>query len=150
MMREENLAIHHLPWHERLTTVMEMMREMSLQTDPQQMVQQYGARMRRFRHVDRSISLSRRDLKSPQVRITRYSGWNSEVNPWKQQEKLPILEGGILSELIYGDEPRVINDFEVAPDDPAVEFLAGHGSLVAIPLRGAQHGRASSPRAGRL
>ena len=133
-MREENLAIHNLPWEERLIAVMDMMREMSLQTDPQQMVQQYGARMRRFRHVDRSISLSRRELKSPQVRVTRYSGWNSEVNPWKQPEKLPILKGGILSELIYADEPRVINDFEVAPDDPAAEFLAGHGSLVAIPL----------------
>ncbi len=134
MMREENLPIHHLPWQERLTAVMEMMREMSSQTDPQQMVQQYGARMRRFRHVDRSISLSRRDLVAPQVRITRYSGWNSEVNPWKQPEQLPLLEGGILSELIYGDEPRVIDNFEVAANDPAAEFLAGHGSLVAIPL----------------
>ena len=134
MMREENLGIHSLPWNERLTAVMEMMREMSSQTDPQQMVQQYGARMRRFRHVDRSISLSRRELKFPQVRVTRYSGWNSEVNPWKQPEKLPILSGGVLSELIYADEPRVINDFSVPPDDPAAEFLSGHGSLVAIPL----------------
>jgi sigma-B regulation protein RsbU (phosphoserine phosphatase) len=133
-MREENLVINGLPWQERLTAVMEMMREMSLQTDPQQMVSQYGARMRRFRHVDRSISLSRRDLSSPQVRVTRYSGWNSEVNPWKQPERLPIIEGGILSDLIYSDEPRVINDFEVAADDPAAEFLAGHASLVAIPL----------------
>jgi sigma-B regulation protein RsbU (phosphoserine phosphatase) len=134
IVREENLPIHHLPWQERLTAVMEMMREMSSQTDPQQMVQQYGARMRRFRHVDRSISLSRRDLTAPQVRITRYSGWNSEVNPWKQPEKLPILEGGILSELIYADEPRVIDNFEVPPGDPAEEFMAGHRSLVAIPL----------------
>ena len=43
MMREENLGIHSLPWNERLTAIMEMMREMSSQTDPQQMVQQYGA-----------------------------------------------------------------------------------------------------------
>src|SRR5580698_5384812 len=134
MMREENLGIHSLPWEERLTAVMEMMREMSSQTDPQQMVQQYGARMRRFRHVDRSISLSRRGLQFPEVRVTRYSGWNSEVNPWKQPDKLPLISGGILSELIYGDEPRVINDFSVPPDDPAADFLAGHGSLVAIPL----------------
>ena len=133
MMREENLGIHSLPWEERLTAVMEMMREMSSQTDPQQMVQQYGARMRRFRHVDRSISLSRRGLKFPEVRVTRYSGWNSEVNPWKQPDKLPLISGGVLSELIYADEPRVINDFSVPPDDPAADFLAGHGSLVAIP-----------------
>jgi sigma-B regulation protein RsbU (phosphoserine phosphatase) len=134
MMREENLGIHSLPWEERLTAVMEMMREMSSQTDPQQMVQQYGARMRRFRHVDRSISLSRRGLQSTQVRVTRYSGWNSEVNPWKQPDKLPLISGGVLSDLIYADEPRVINDFSVPPDDPAADFLAGHGSLVAIPL----------------
>ena len=133
-MLEQNLGIHSLPWQERLTAVMEMMREMSLQTDPQEMVKQYGARMRRFRHVDRSISLSRRNLTSPQVRVTRYTGWDSEINPWKQTEMLPILNGGILSELIYSDQPRVINDFEVAPDDPASEFLAGHASLVAIPL----------------
>lgn len=133
-MREENLAIHSLPWQERLTAVMEMMREMSSQTDPQQMVQQYGARMRRFRHVDRSISLSRRDLAAPRVRVTRFSGWTSEVDPWKQPEQLPILDGGILSELIYGNEPRVINDFEAAAGDPAFEFLSGQGSLVAIPL----------------
>ena len=44
------------------------------------------------------------------------------------------FDGGILSELIYADEPRIINDFHVAPDDPAAELLAGHGSLVAIPL----------------
>ena len=134
LMREENLPIHHLPWQERLTAVMEMMREMSSQTDPQQMVQQYGARMRRFRHVDRSISLSRRELAAPRVRITRYSGWNSEVNPWKQPDKLPVIEGGILSELIYSDEPQVIDNFEADPHDPAIEFLAGHRSLVAIPL----------------
>jgi sigma-B regulation protein RsbU (phosphoserine phosphatase) len=66
--------------------------------------------------------------------VTRYSGWSGDVNPWKQPERLPILEGGILSELIYSNEPRVINDFEVAPDDPAANFLAGHASLVAIPL----------------
>lgn len=133
-MQVEKLATPNLPWRERLDAVMEMMREMSLQNDPQKMVQQYAARMRRFRLVDRSISLSRRDLRYPQFRITRNSSWNSDVNPWKEPQKLPIFEGGILSELIYGDEPRIINNFEVAPDDPAAEMLLGHGSLVAIPL----------------
>ena len=70
-MRVENLAAPDLNWEERLSAVMEMMREMSKQTDPQLMVQQYAARMKRFRRIDRSISLSRRDLPAPQVRITR-------------------------------------------------------------------------------
>ena len=133
-VREENLGIHGLPWQERLNAVMEMMRQISSQTDPQQMVQQYGARMRRFRPSTGRFRSAGGDLVSPRVRVTRFSGWNSEINPWKQPEQLPTLEGGILSELIYADEPRVINDFEVAPDDPAFSFLEGHGSLVAIPL----------------
>jgi sigma-B regulation protein RsbU (phosphoserine phosphatase) len=133
-MRVQNLATPDLNWEERLTAVMEMMREMSKQTDPQLMVQQYAARMKRFRRIDRSISLSRRDLPSPQVKITRSTAWEDSVNPWKEPEKLPILNGGILSELIYGDEPRIIEDFCVSPDDPAAPFLEGFSSLVAIPL----------------
>jgi len=133
-MRVENLATPNLPWRERLDAVMEMMREMSLQTDPQQMVQQYGARMRKFRLVDRTISLSRRDLEYPTFRITRCSSWTGEVNPWKEAGKLPMFKGGILGELIYGNEPRVMNEFDPSPDDPAIDYLAGHGSLVAVPL----------------
>jgi phosphoserine phosphatase RsbU/P len=133
-MRVQNLATPDLNWEERLTAVMEMMREMSKQTDPQLMVQQYAARMKRFRRIDRSISLSRRDLPSPQVKITRSTAWEDSVNPWNEPEKLPILNGGILSELIYGDEPRIIEDFCVSPDDPAAPFLEGFSSLVAIPL----------------
>jgi sigma-B regulation protein RsbU (phosphoserine phosphatase) len=121
-------------WQERLSDVMDTMREMSLQTDPQQMVQQYSARMRRFRQVDRTISLSRRDLAHPKVRITRCSCWNSPVNPWKEPDKLPIIEGGILGELIYADEAQIINDLAVSMTDPAADFLSGHQSLVAIPM----------------
>ena len=35
--------------------------------------------------------------------------------------------------MIYGDEPRIIDDLQVAPDDPAYEYLAGPRSLMAIP-----------------
>ncbi len=133
-MRVENLAAPDLNWEERLSAVMEMMREMSKQTDPQLMVQQYAARMKRFRRIDRSISLSRRDLRPPQVKITRSTAWEDTINPWKEPDKLPIINGGILGELIYGDEPRIIEDFSVSPDDPAARYLEGFSSLVAIPL----------------
>lgn len=133
-MRVENLAAPDLNWEERLSAVMEMMREMSRQTDPQLMVQQYAARMKRFRRIDRSISLSRRDLQAPLVKITRSTAWEETVNPWKEPDKLPVINGGILSELIYGDEPRIIEDFSVSPDDPAARYLEGFSSLVAIPL----------------
>lgn len=124
----------HGDWQQRLAVVMETMREMSLHTDPQEMVRAYARRMQSILPADRRISLSRRDLQPPLVRVTRYSGWQDEVNPWKQKERLPVLQDGLLSELIYGDEPRIIDDLGVAVDDPGAEFLAGQRSLMAIPL----------------
>ncbi len=67
-------------------------------------------------------------------RITRYSGWTETINPWKEKERLPVLEGGLLGELLYAGEPRIIDDLQLAPDDPAAEYLAGQRSLMAIPM----------------
>jgi sigma-B regulation protein RsbU (phosphoserine phosphatase) len=81
----------------------------------------------------RWIALSRRDLNAPWYRITRSSTWAQEVNPWEQKAQLPLFAGGLLGELIYGDEPRLIDDLQVAEDDPAYEYLAGQRSLMAVP-----------------
>ena len=62
------------------------------------------------------MAVSRRDLEPPQYRITRSSLWKEEINPWKERDRLPLLEGGLLGELVYGDEPRVIDEIQVAND----------------------------------
>ena len=121
-------------WEQRLAEIVNTMREMSSQTDPQSMVRAYAARMRRFLPTDASISLSRRDLDPPRYRITRFSGWDGEVNPWRDGDKLPLLEAGLLGRLIYGDQPCIIDEIDVADDDPAAAFLAGQRSLLALPL----------------
>ncbi len=123
-----------LPWQSRLAAVVDLMREMSSATDPQSMVRRYTQRMSRLVPMNRRLSLSRRGLQAPELRITRYSGWEDEVNPWKQPERLPLVAGGILGELIYANEPRLFDDLKISSDDPAAEYLAGHRSLVAIPL----------------
>ena len=43
------------------------------------------------------------------------------------------MTGGLLAELIYAEQPRIIHDLKVSPDDPAAEYLAGMSSLQAIP-----------------
>jgi sigma-B regulation protein RsbU (phosphoserine phosphatase) len=125
------------PWRERLAFVVEMMRDMSRQTDPQEMVRAYGRFMDRIREVDRFVSLSRRDLAAPWYRITRsdLNDPEDQINPWKQRDKLPLYDRGLFSELIYGDEPRIIDDLQgmIAPDDPAAAHFAGMRSLQAIP-----------------
>lgn len=120
-------------WHQRLDVVVSMMREMSLQSDPEAMVRSYGQWLGNLLQTDRRLSLSRRGLEFPRFRITRYSGWDDPVNPWTQKDRLPILEGGLLAELIYADEPRIVNDLRVEPDDPAFPYLDGMRSLMALP-----------------
>ncbi len=120
-------------WQHRLSLVVQTMREMSLQTDPQAMVRSYIKRMSSLLPSDRMIAVSRRDLEPPRYRITRSSEWKEEINPWKERDRLPVMEGGLLGELVYGDEPRVIDEIQVADDDPSAEYFAGQRSLVAIP-----------------
>lgn len=118
---------------DKLAFIVETVREMSRQTDPQAMVRAFGVRMRQLLQFDRLLSLSRRDLERPRFRITRYSLWKDDVDPWHERQKLPMLSGGILGELIYGDEPQIIDDLALEGSDPAAPFLAGQRSLMAIP-----------------
>src|SRR5262245_14758236 len=98
-------------WREQLAYIVAMMREMSLHTDPQEMRIAYNRRMRGMLPVDATLSLSRRDLAFPYFRITRSSRWKEDVNPWKQKERLPLLKGGILADLIHRNEVGLFNDF---------------------------------------
>lgn len=122
------------PWRERLNSIVEVMREISRQTDPQEMVRAYGRQMQEVIPADCRLSLSRRGLEFPQFRITRSSTWRDPVNPWKQHDRLPLLSGGLFAELLYSEEPQILEDVRVAEDDPAAEYLAGQRSLMAIPL----------------
>jgi sigma-B regulation protein RsbU (phosphoserine phosphatase) len=126
-----------LPLEERLGFITDMMREMSEQTEPQAMVKAYSQRIRKLWPSDGFVSLSRRDLDAPRYRVTRSSVWERAgrvLNPWSQKNQLPIFEGGVLGDLIYGEEPVALNDFVPSPDDPAYEHLAGYRSLAAVPL----------------
>jgi phosphoserine phosphatase RsbU/P len=120
-------------WQTRLAFIVETMRDMSRQTDPQAMVRAYATRMRQVMPTDRTVSLSRRDLPPSKYRITRSSLWKDDINPWKDKDRLPVLEGGLLGELIYGDEPRILDEIHIAADDPAAEYFAGMRSLIAVP-----------------
>jgi sigma-B regulation protein RsbU (phosphoserine phosphatase) len=121
-------------WRARLDLIVTTMREMSRQTDPLEMRRAYGARIRQLLPAARRMSLSRRDLSAPWFRITGSSLWREEINPWKEKDRLPLLQGGLLADLLYGDEPRLIDDLQVAADDPAADCFAGMRSLAAVPM----------------
>ncbi len=121
-------------WKSRLADVVENMREISMQTDPQEMVRGYTARLRRWHPTDGFLSISRRDTKPGFYRIARSHLWGGERNPWTERDKLPVLRGGLIGELLTGNEPRVIDDLHVADDDPAREYFANMRSALAIPI----------------
>jgi sigma-B regulation protein RsbU (phosphoserine phosphatase) len=120
-------------WRERLRLIVETMREMSTQTDPQEMRSAYAERVRRLIPTDATLSLSRRELSFPYFRITRSSTWKRDINPWKEKDLLPLLKGGLLAEFLYGDQPRLLDELIVPEDDPAAEYLTGYQSFLFIP-----------------
>lgn len=118
----------------RLSLTVDVMRELSRADDPQTMYRVYSRRMREIFPTSRQISLSRRELPPPRVRITRFSEWTDEINPWTDAARLPLLESGLFSDLIHTGRPRLVGDLTVADGDPAASYLAGQRSLLAIPL----------------
>lgn len=123
----------HRDWPDRLAQVVEMMRELSLQADPQEMREKYARRVRGLETFDRYVSLSRRGLEPPWYRVTRDSQWPEVIDPWKERERLPLLRGGVLGEIAHGNEARLIVDGPLAADDPAAPYLAGYRTLIAVP-----------------
>lgn len=125
-------------WQDELQFVVQFMRDLSLQTDPQEAAALYGRRIRESGMVpaDRWISLSRRDLKWPEYRITRSSMWKENINPWKEKDRLPLFKSGLLSQIIYSNEPAIIENLQdrVRPDDPAAEYFEGMNFLMASPM----------------
>jgi len=114
--------------------VLDTVREISRQDDPQTMVSLFRERAHRIFGGSGSISLSRRGLAWPEYRITRSTRWKQDVNPWTHPERLPLLRGGLIAELLYGDEPRILRDVQVPPDDAAYEYLRDARSIVCLPL----------------
>src|SRR5947208_2710364 len=124
----------------RLAASVDLMRELSRSSDPQEMYQLFARRMDDLFPVTRRLTVSRRGLHYPEYRVTRCTLWKEPIDPWKESHRLPVHSGGLLAELLYADEPRVIDDLELDVDDPAAEYLAGQRSVLVIPQY--EHGAA--------
>ncbi len=122
-------------WRRRLDTIVETMRDMSLHSDPQEMVRSYRARMRSIQpNVEHLVAISRRGMDAPKYRITRSSMvLGEDLDPWRDHAKLPVLQNGFLGELLYEGLPRLFADLCVDPSDPAIEHMRGMRSFAAIP-----------------
>ncbi len=120
-------------WQRDLAIVNEIMRDVSRQTDPQELVRIYSQGVRRLRATDRLVSMSRRGLEAPWYRVTRDSRQTEQLDPWRQRDRLPLLREGFLGELLYAGEPRVIMDLKIPESDPTREYFDGMRALYTLP-----------------
>jgi sigma-B regulation protein RsbU (phosphoserine phosphatase) len=125
------------PWQRELALVVDMMREVSRQSDPQAAALMYGKKLRDGKLVpaDSWMAVSRRGLEKPAYRITRSWRWKQQVNPWAESDKLPKFDTGLLSELMYTTEPVLIEDLQsrISPNDPAREYFQDMNFLLTMP-----------------
>jgi sigma-B regulation protein RsbU (phosphoserine phosphatase) len=123
------------PWREELEIIDSTMRAISSVTDPETLVEIYWNGIGKLIAVNDYVSLSRRNVDPPTYLITRSSRFEEDLNPWTQRDRLPHLTGGLLGEIIYANQPVIIDDLpaRLAPDDPAHFYLDGFASLVALP-----------------
>src|SRR4051812_47448905 len=97
-------------WQEELEIIDRTMKKISTVTDPDELVKTYWNGIGSLVPVNHYISLSRRTAEPPRYTIPRPSRFNEYITPWTQRDRLPVYCGGVLGEVMYSNEPLVIDD----------------------------------------
>ena len=121
-------------WEERLEHILETMRDISRQTEPEALVAIYSDRLGGVFHDNRVLSLSRRGVEPPAVILTRDSNWEHQPNVWTERDQLPVFHDGFLSDVAYAGQVRLERDLVLDDNDPAAELLRGYRTLICIPI----------------
>ena len=124
----------------RLQRLVQLVRELSSEDDPDQLVRMLGREDDLLWRYDGLLILSSRELPVPQYRILRSWRWRAPVGTWAEPTERPVCEGGLLGELLTAGQPVILDQIEHAPAEPAAEHLEGMYSLAAAP--GFDRGRA--------
>ncbi len=114
-------------WRTRVARVTETMREVSLHTDPQAMIEAYGRSLEGLEF----ISVSRRGLERPCWRVTRDG--RKRPTRGKKASAPAVVQGGLVGEIVYSNEAHVLTDFELERGDPSHPFVSGYRTLIAVP-----------------
>jgi HD-GYP domain-containing protein (c-di-GMP phosphodiesterase class II) len=67
------------------------------------------------------------------VRITRTDAPGTAFHDPSGDHELPPITRGLIPELLHAGQPRLIEDLQLSPDDPAGHYFEGMHSLAAIP-----------------
>jgi sigma-B regulation protein RsbU (phosphoserine phosphatase) len=124
---------------ERFQQLIEMLREISADSDPVSSVRRYRATMAKL-YGDRGlISVSKRGVPEGHYRVIRvlhHQGIDAARYPNVEfaGATAPVVSGGIIGGLIAEELPKVIRDLDIADDPILGQHLAPYRSLMATPV----------------
>ncbi len=124
----------------RIAELIDLLRETSRATRPEQLMAPMGKAVRRWVDSDLLISASRRGLSNGQYKITRMVDFtdpeaeNADINPWRDWDSLPTHIGGFIGDVMSKDVPEVIHDLNLIGDPILGDALDDLYSCVAIPV----------------
>ena len=118
---------------ELLALVLDAAREMSRHEEPAQVTRIALEQGRKILRFDRCLAVSRRDMEPGRVRITRSDAPGTSFHDPTGYHEFPPISRGIMPQLLYAGEPRLIDELSWESDDPAGQYFEGMRSLAAIP-----------------
>jgi sigma-B regulation protein RsbU (phosphoserine phosphatase) len=117
----------------RLEQMTALVKELSQQDDPDRLICAFARHSELLYPRAGIVTAACRDLAPPHYRITRSWRWQESVNPWTEAHRLPVLDHGLLGELLYAGRPVLFNRLVVPAGDPAAEHLEGMGAMACAP-----------------
>jgi sigma-B regulation protein RsbU (phosphoserine phosphatase) len=117
----------------RLQRIDALVRDLSIQEDPERLIRVFSQQSDLLWPRDGLLTITRRELPAPRYRITRSWRWREPLSSGTDLHRLPIYDHGLLGDLLYAGKPAVMNQLQVAADDPCREHLEGMRSLACAP-----------------
>jgi len=118
----------------RLREYLPLVRQMSLQRSPEDLLRLYRTRARFIVPHDHSLTVTRQATTGCQVRVMASTLLNLELDPWREPEQMPLIESGLLCQLMRAGQAVKVDELQVEPEDPAAPYVAGMRSLAAAPV----------------
>jgi len=133
------MQINDLSQNPRIASLMELMRRVEHDRTPFDTLRTVENGFESAYGPSASMEISTQGLAPGQFRVVRLQlpGKRQEPrpDPWTSQES-PVLEGGVIGEIIRSDYPRLVHDVDWSSDPFFRGPLSGYRSLMAVPVKG--------------
>ena len=127
----------------RTSILIQFLKELSLATEPAQVLGSFARHYWALRPIDYMMSLSTKGLEDGKYRITRQINvaqvlaGNAVVvptQPWRHRDQIPIHSGGFIGTMIREGKPTIIDELDVAQDPVLGDSIEGMRSAMFLPL----------------